>query len=192
MTTESTGTSEQRAPTTHCVDVVALGPIPELLTYALPPQWQGLARPGMRVLVPLGERVVTGCIVAFQQIPPVNTPKFVANLLDDEPALTPDLLALTQWMASYYVATWGETIRAALPRALQSGSVQTIMLTPKGQSTSAHEGRTALESRILTVLAQHRSLTLKQLQRQLTAPGLRRAIQRLAAEGVVEVAQKRK
>ena len=130
----------QHTQTTLFVDVAPLGPIPELLTYALPPQWQGRARPGMRVLVPLGERVVTGCIVAFQETPPVHDPKFVVDLLDDEPALTSDLLALTQWMATYYVATWGETIRAALPRALQSGSVQTVMLTSEGQSTAVEGG----------------------------------------------------
>ena len=176
--------------TTRLVDVAPLGPIPELLTYALRPEWEGLARPGMRVLVPLGGRVVTGCIVAFQETPPINVPKFVVDLLDDEPALTPDLLALTQWMASYYVATWGETIRAALPRTLQSGSVQTVTLTSEGQSVDASEARTALESRILTALGKHRSLTLKQLQRQITAPGLRSAVQRLATEGVVDVSQK--
>jgi primosomal protein N' (replication factor Y) (superfamily II helicase) len=176
--------------TTCFVDVAPLGPIPELLTYALPPEWQRLVWPGMRVLVPLGGRVVTGCVVAFQETPPVDTPKFVVDLLDEQPALTPDLLALTQWMASYYVATWGETIRAALPRALQSGSVQTVTLTPEGKSIASNEARTTLESRILTALAQHRSLTLKQLQRQITASGLRSAIQRLAAEGAVEVSQK--
>jgi primosomal protein N' (replication factor Y) len=145
--------------TTRFVDVAPLGPVPELLTYALPPEWQGLVRPGMRVLVPLGRRVVTGCVVAFQEAPLVQAPKLIVDLLDDEPALTPDLLALTQWMASYYVATWGETIRAALPRALQSGSVQTVTLTPTGQSTAASETRSPLESRILTALAQHPRLT---------------------------------
>src|SRR5262245_42033126 len=144
----------------------------------------------MRVLVPLGGRVVTGCVVAFQETPPVDVPKFVVDLLDDQPALTPDLLTLTQWMARYYVATWGETIRAALPRALQSVSVQTVTLTPEGKAIATREPRSTVESRILSALAQHRSLTLKQLQRQISAAGLRSTIQRLAAEGVVEVAQK--
>src|SRR4051794_32000208 len=84
IATELKGTSLQHSQTTHFVDVALLGPIPELLTYALPPEWQGLARPGMRALVPLGGRVVTGCIVALQETPPVNDPKFVVDLLDDE------------------------------------------------------------------------------------------------------------
>ena len=176
--------------TPRFVDVAPLGPVPELLTYALPPEWQELVRPGMRVLVPLGGRVVTGCVVAFQEHPLVDTPKSIVDLLDAEPALTPDLLALTQWMASYYIATWGETIRTALPRALQSASVQTVTLTPAAQSTAASETRSPLESRILAALAQPRRLTLKQLHRQIIAPGLRSAIQRLATEGMVEVSQK--
>jgi primosomal protein N' (replication factor Y) len=172
------------------VDVAPLGPIPELLTYALPPEWHELVTPGMRVLVPLGERTITGCVVAFQEMPPIDAPKFVLDLLDDQPALTPDLLALTEWMASYYMATWGETLRSALPRALQAGSVQTVELTPEGRSVAASDARTAIENRLLTALHQHRSLTLKQLQRHITTPGLRSALQRLAAAGMVEVSQK--
>jgi primosomal protein N' (replication factor Y) (superfamily II helicase) len=179
-----------RPQTTRLVDVVLLGPIPEPLTYALPPKWESLAQPGMRVLVPLGGRVVTGCIVAFQESPTVYAPKAVVDVLDEQPALTRDLLALTQWMASYYVATWGETIRTALPRALQSGSVQTIALTAEGRSTAANEARTALQNRILSTLTHHRSLTWKQLQRLITAPGLRSALQHLADEGMVDISQK--
>jgi hypothetical protein len=104
---EPKGTVLNHAQTARFVDVAPLGPVPELLTYALPPEWQGLVRPGMRVLVPLGRRIVTGCVVAFQETPLIDSPKTIVDLLDNEPALTPDLLALTQWMASYYVATWG-------------------------------------------------------------------------------------
>jgi primosomal protein N' (replication factor Y) len=122
-------------------------------------------------------------------MPPVGTPKLVLDVLDDQPALTPDLLALTRWMSGYYLATWGETIRAALPRALQSGSMQTITLTPAGKSAATNDDRAPVESRILTALTQHRSLTLKQLQRQISASRLRNAIQRLVADGLVTVSQ---
>jgi primosomal protein N' (replication factor Y) len=172
------------------VDVVPLGPIPDRLTYALPPEWSGAVTPGMRVLVPLGRRIVTGCVVALRDTPPEGAPpKHVTDLLDDQPALTPELLALTHWMASYYVATWGETIRAALPRALQSESVQVVTLTPAGEQAFAAAQRTPLEGRILTLLERHRRLPLKHLQRQIAAPGLRGALQRLAAQGLVNLDQ---
>jgi primosomal protein N' (replication factor Y) len=173
------------------VDVVPLGPIPDLLTYALPPAWVGAVSPGMRVLVPLGKRLVTGCIVALRELPPEGaTPRYVADLLDERPALTPELLSLTRWMASYYVATWGETIRAALPRALQTESVQLIALTPQGEQALASDRRTPLEAQILALLGRHRTVSLKRLQRQITAPGVRGAVQRLATEGLVTLAQR--
>ena len=140
------------------VDVATLGPIPDVLTYALPPEWQEVVMPGMRVLVPLGRRLVTGCVVACRGTPPVDAPKFVADLLDDQPALTPELLTLTQWMASYYVASWGEAIRVALPRALQTESVQTATLTAEGKVAPPPDDRTPIQNRILTTLTQYLSL----------------------------------
>ncbi|MBI3327073.1 MAG: primosomal protein N' [Nitrospinae bacterium] len=175
--------------TARFVDVATLGPIPDLLTYALPPEWQEVVTPGMRVLVPLGKRLVTGCVVAWRETSPVDAPKFVADLLDAQPALTHELVALTHWMASYYAASWGEAIRAALPRALQTESVETVALTLEGREASTREHRAPLQVRILSLLAQGRRLSLKQLRRQIPAPGLRGALMRLVGEGLIELRQ---
>jgi primosomal protein N' (replication factor Y) len=171
------------------VEVAPLGPVPDILTYALPPEWQGLVKAGTRVLVPLAGRVVTGCVVGLQDTPPVDTPKAVLEVLDERPALTLDLLALTQWMASYYLATWGETLRAALPRALQAGSVTTLALTPEGQAAAADGTHSGIELEILTALAPRRRLTVKQLQRHFPSAALRQAIQRLTGDGLIVVSQ---
>lgn len=171
------------------VEVVPLGPVPDTLTYALSAEWQGLVKAGTRVLVPLAGRVVTGCVVGILDTPPVDAPKAVLEVLDEQPALTPDLLALTRWMASYYMATWGETLRAALPRALQAGSVATVMLTPEGQAAAANGTHAGVERRILTALAPDRCLAVKQLQRQLSSAHLRQPIQRLVGDGLVVVSQ---
>jgi primosomal protein N' (replication factor Y) (superfamily II helicase) len=176
--------------TARFVDVAPLGPVPDVLTYALAAEWQDRVTPGMRVIVPLGKRLVTGCVVDLRDTPPVETPRYVAELLDDEPALTPELMALTRWMASYYVTSWGEAIRAALPGALQTGSVEMIALTADGHSAILDQARIALEQRILSLLSQHPRLTLKQLQRHIPAAGLRNAVERLAVDGLVTVAQK--
>lgn len=175
--------------TARFVDVATLGPVPDLLTYALPSAWQGQVVPGMRVLVPLGKRLVTGCVVALRESALVDAPKSIVELLDERPALTAELIALTQWMADYYLTSWGEAIRAALPGVLQAESVQTATLTPEGRLPTACDGRPPLQLRILTLLAQRRALTVKQLQRQIPATGLRSALQRLAGEGLVELQQ---
>jgi primosomal protein N' (replication factor Y) len=176
--------------TTRFVDVAPLGPVPEVLTYALSDEWEDRVAPGMRVLVPLGHRVVTGCIVDLRDTPAVESPKYVAAVLDDQPALTPELMALTRWMAGYYVASWGEAIRVALPGLLQSGSVEMVALTDEGKAAAMAQGRPSVEQRILNALSQHPRLTLKQLLRHVPAAGLRSAVERLAADGLVAVSQK--
>ncbi len=70
--------------------------------------------PGARVLVPFGRRQLTG-VVAERVEGSAEGLKPLHDVLDARPALTPELLGLTQWMADYYLCAWGEAVKAALP-----------------------------------------------------------------------------
>jgi primosomal protein N' (replication factor Y) len=81
---------------------------------------------GVRALVPFGKRVLTGVIVECDVVVPqkdIRTIKPVLELLDNEPAFSPLMLAFTQWVAEYYCASWGETLKAALPQGMTVESV---------------------------------------------------------------------
>jgi len=93
-------------------------PVPQLgvLTYLVP---EGLPQPavGARVVVPLGSRIVTGIVIDVD-VPhglAGGTIKPIRNVLDGEPFVPPDVIALAQWTAEYYGAGIGETIPAVLP-----------------------------------------------------------------------------
>lgn len=93
-------------------------PVPflDLLTYRLPPAC-GPAVVGARVRVPLGPRVVTGCVVRLQE-PGEAEPagvKDVIEVLDTEPFLPPSLVSLCEWVADYYLAGIGDAIGMAFP-----------------------------------------------------------------------------
>jgi primosomal protein N' (replication factor Y) len=47
--------------------------------------------------------------------------KDVIDVLDDIPVCTPDLLDLTKWIAEYYVCSWGEALKSALPAGVTVG-----------------------------------------------------------------------
>jgi primosomal protein N' (replication factor Y) len=92
-------------------------PVPQLdlLTYRIP---DDMAPPavGARVVVPLGTRTVTGIVVDHHaatvdggEIKPIR------QVLDKEPLLPADVVALARWTAEYYAAGPGETIIAVLP-----------------------------------------------------------------------------
>lgn len=111
----------------------------KLFTYRLPPDMQHAARVGSRVMVQLGAKPTAGYIVAL--FPQLKTGtslieseiKEVQELLDVDPPLTPEVLALTRWVADYYSAPWGEVLRAALPAGLNASVEQTVTITKKGQ-----------------------------------------------------------
>jgi len=98
--------------------LVAL-PVPQLdlLTYSVP---DGVARPvvGARVVVPLGSRTLSGIVVDDHPDPgscDAADIKPIRAVLDAEPFVPADVIALATWTAEYYAAGPGEAITAVLP-----------------------------------------------------------------------------
>jgi primosomal protein N' (replication factor Y) (superfamily II helicase) len=120
---------------TVAVPVPALG----VLTYRVP---DGVAAPpaGARVVVPLGTRTLTG-VVLGEGTPPVAGTfevRDLAQVLDDTAFIPPDVLALTTWVADYYLAGPGAALAAALPphgltsRVDAFKAVRVVTLTAQG------------------------------------------------------------
>lgn len=89
------------------------------LTYAAPEGVDPEALTGCRVQVPLGPRSVIGVAVGPDMRPDwKGTLRSVEEVLDPTPSVPAELLELTHWIADYYLASWGETLRTALPSGL--------------------------------------------------------------------------
>ncbi|MEN8375854.1 MAG: primosomal protein N' [Gemmatimonadota bacterium] len=102
------------------IEVALPVPVPQTFVYE---SSEALA-PGTRVLVPFGRRRLIGW-VAGPLDPARAAParvRVVGEVLDADPSLPPDLLALARWIADYYLASLGQVIRAALPAALGSST----------------------------------------------------------------------
>ncbi|MGI9175315.1 MAG: replication restart helicase PriA, partial [Rhodothermales bacterium] len=97
------------------VQVVLPLPLDEAYTYLVPESLQVAAKVGCRVLVPFGPRQLTGVVVGHGGAADGHRLKPILDVLDEEPSLTSELLRLTRWIADYYVCSWGEKIKAALP-----------------------------------------------------------------------------
>ena len=94
-------------------------PVPFLsaLTYSVP-AGMPLPHPGVRVRVPLGSRVVTGCVLA--DTPPERDTaeggtRELIDCLDSEPLLPEPVLDLAAWVAEYYGCGPGDAVAAAMP-----------------------------------------------------------------------------
>ena len=103
------------------VDVILPLAIRDCYTYSVP---DGLTLPvaGTRVLVPLIKKEVRGVVLRThtepieesfaQKIRPITA------VLDAAPAISPEQLALWQWMSIYYMCALGDVMAAALPVGL--------------------------------------------------------------------------
>src|SRR6059036_3907890 len=117
-------------------DVSLPVPLDTFFTYALPSTLQNRVQPGCRVVVPFGTRKLTGVVLACHDRPPEMEARPVLRLVDEDPALSPELLSLGLWIADYYCAPPGETLRSMLPLASDVRAGKVISLTPAGQEAA--------------------------------------------------------
>ena len=88
--------------------------------YLVPGEMEGLAVPGVRVTVPFGRgnKLSEGVVLARGEGPKVRGLKALSAVLDREPVLGGEELALALWMRQRYFCTMFEAVRAILPAGL--------------------------------------------------------------------------
>ena len=102
------------------IDVILPLAIADTYTYSVP-ESIACPQPGMRVLVPLARKTITGLVYRIRpQDTPAGTPdnlklRDIIEVLDEQPVVLPSQLSLWRWMADYYLCTIGEVMAAALP-----------------------------------------------------------------------------
>jgi primosomal protein N' (replication factor Y) len=90
--------------------------------YAVPDALSQRVVTGTRVLVPVRRRQAVGVVAGLGSEPPAaGTERAILAAPDAEPALSPELLRLGEWLSSYYGCPRGLSLRALLPGALWGG-----------------------------------------------------------------------
>jgi primosomal protein N' (replication factor Y) (superfamily II helicase) len=115
---EPTEASPEAPEASHrCVEVALPVPLFRTFTYRVP---DALPMPmaGQRVVVPFRTQRDIGIVLGAVAPPEGVTLKAVQAVPDRTPALPPPLLATARWIADYYAAPIGLTVRSLLPVAL--------------------------------------------------------------------------
>tara|TARA_B100000780_G_scaffold165187_2_gene115513 strand:+ start:875 stop:3346 length:2472 start_codon:yes stop_codon:yes gene_type:complete len=106
--------------------------LPRVLTYRLPASML-VPEVGMRVVVPLGNRKLTGVVWSIHTDSPEGyVAKYLEAVVDDRPVVTKDLTDLINWMSAYYMCSIGDVVSAALPSGMKLASKIRILLNPDG------------------------------------------------------------
>ena len=103
-------------------------PLATPYTYRIPDTLGDRVVPGTRVVVPVRRRELIGIAVAVDVTAPLATAKDVFAVPDLEPALSPALLATAEWIAGYYGAPLGLTLKAMLPAGMWGESQVIVSL----------------------------------------------------------------
>ena len=117
-------------------DVSLPVPLDQPFTYALPETLRHRVREGSRIVVPFGARKLTGVILRCHDDPPEVKAREALRLIDAEPVLSAELLALGHWISGYYCAPLGEVLRGMLPLASEIRRGKIWSLTDSGRDAA--------------------------------------------------------
>ncbi len=96
-------------------------------TYQVPLPLQDRVLPGKRVLIPLGNQVARGFVFEVDPGGDVSGLKPILDVLDEEPLLNAEMLALARWLADYYMAPLSRVVKAMFPSALDDPSKEIMV-----------------------------------------------------------------
>ncbi|MBN2453509.1 MAG: primosomal protein N' [Candidatus Omnitrophica bacterium] len=112
---------DKGSPVTKFAEIAVALPIDKLFQYRIPEALCGSLRIGSRVFVPFGPRTIVGYAVGLSDAPEVKEVRDLKGIIDKEPILTDEMLALTKWISENYFCTWGEAIEAVIPAGIKKG-----------------------------------------------------------------------
>ena len=169
-------------------DVSLPVPLDQNFTYRLPETLRHRVQPGCRVLVPLGTRKLTGVVVKLHDQPPDGPLKEVLRLVDEEPVLDAELLALGGWISQYYCAPLGEVLRSMTPLSGEVRKTKLYSLTDSGRDAARQFVMGASEEdaavQVLQLL-EARPLSASYLEKKL--PNAARVVRSLEKKGFIEI-----
>jgi primosomal protein N' (replication factor Y) len=126
-------------PDDKYIEVAIPLPVNHTFTYRIPDSFAAFVDTGKRVLVPFGQRRITGYVFGKSRPHDKKEIKSVLDVLDEQSLFTPSMVLFFRWIADYYKYPVGKVIKNALPKGLNIYDYAVITLTKKGQKALLHD-----------------------------------------------------
>lgn len=172
----------------HFVDVVLPLALKQQYTYSIPDEFVPVLKPGMRVVVSFGKRRLYSAVVykIHSQPPQGYATKDIIQVIDENgPIVLPLQIKLWEWIASYYMCSLGEVMKAALPSALKLESETYV-----DRAEYADMDFSDAEQQVIFMLDGKKKLTIQDI---LTKSGVRNpmsVIRTLIDKGAINVSER--
>lgn len=163
-------------------------PITKTFIYSVPQAQAQNIRTGARVLVPFGQRILTGFVVGLRKKLTTEIPslKEIKELLDEEPVFTPSFLLFTKKLSASVYSSWGELLQASLPPSFVLKAQSRVSLTKEGRELLA-ENRFSGGEKKLALHLRDRTYSVLFLRKKMGADDISHVLSRMEKKGLVEV-----
>lgn len=163
-------------------------PLDQSFSYIVPESYQEKAKIGSRVLVPLGERILTGFIVNLRKrrLTQEFKLKEIVEVLDEQPVFSPSFLSFTRKVGDYYYSSWGELLKASLPPSFMLRSKIRVALSEKGKAALQNEDLSKEERELLSFLRK-KAYSALFIRRKIRVKNLSLLLSRLEKKGLIHV-----
>ena len=165
-------------------------PFRNTFTYSVPKPIESLAKPGVRAVAPFGKRILTGFIVSTSSSTVVKENiKPLDDILDSKPIFTRRSLEFYKWVADYYLSSFGEALKLAVPYGLDVESKRKIISDTDFASKLLEKeiNKTSLKSKILKVLSEKEEINFSHMQRLVQRKNIYSILSSLEKQGAVTI-----
>ncbi|USK76475.1 primosomal protein N' [Peribacillus frigoritolerans] len=121
--------------------------------YRIPGKWNQVIKPGMRVIVPFGPRMVQGFVTGLKANSDFAKLRFIKEPMDLEPILNDELLQLGDWLTKEAMCFKISALQAMLPAAMKAKYEKVIKV--------AEDKKDQLPSSIQNLFGKNDSLSWK-------------------------------
>jgi len=172
------------SPSALFANVILPVPISRLFTYRIPDEYFTEVGPGKRVIVQFGARRFYSAIVHdVHSIKPEGYEiKDIISVLDEKPVVNAIQLKFWVWIAAYYMCSFGEVMKAALPSGLKLESETKVFFNP---DYVAETQLGEAEELILNLLSDRNSLAVQDIAKTYKKRDLLKIIKKLVDEGAL-------
>lgn len=182
-----------------------------VLIYRVPDSLISRAQEGIRVIVPVSNRKITGIIVGRSSHPgEINSQKVkdILDIIDEVPIFTQCMRDVWEWVSHYYFSSPGAALQTMLPRAVRNESAVFVTLPKKKRRTKQGTGeeneraradarRKKLlvdrlkerEKELLAHVTEKKRVSIRALQRRFPQAAMGETLQHLESLNLIRLAE---
>lgn len=161
--------------------------LPKLYTYSVPESMVSSMQPGIRIEVPLKNKLYSAIVYRTHEAMEVPyKPKPVVSIIDEVPVVTAMQLQFWTWMADYYCCTIGEVMHVALPSGLKLESETKVIYNGDPEELDVLE-LSDEEYLIAEAISIQQELTIAEIQDILNKKSIFPVLRSLMDKGVVAI-----